>query len=54
MTIYTVQIEEDPDTGELILPFPPELIAELGWVEGDTLVWTINEDNTVTIKKSDE
>jgi len=54
MTTYTVTIEKDPDTGELILPIPPELLEELGWKEGDTLVWTINKDDTVTLHKRDE
>ena len=39
MSKYIVKVEEDPETGELILPIPIELLEEMGWVEGDELVW---------------
>jgi len=39
MTKYTVIVEQDPDTGELILPIPDKLLAEMGWNEGDELIW---------------
>lgn len=37
---WTVHIEEDAETGDLILPLPPDLLSEVGWLEGDTLTWT--------------
>jgi hypothetical protein len=45
---YTVKIELDPKTGEMILPFPKELIDAVGWNVGDQLIWeetTILEDD---------
>ena len=36
---YTVQIELDSKTGEMILPFPQELIDQMGWNVGDQLIW---------------
>ena len=39
MSKYIVSLEEDPKTGELILPIPDELLAEMGWGDGDELVW---------------
>ena len=39
MTKYTVIVEQDPDSGELILPIPDKLLAEMGWNEGDELIW---------------
>ena len=39
MSKYTVKVQEDPETGELILPIPDELLAEMGWNEGDELIW---------------
>lgn len=36
---YTVTLEEDPKTGEQILPIPDELLAEMGWKENDELVF---------------
>ena len=43
-TRWIVQLEEDPETGDLVMPFPPELLSELGWGIGDTLTWEPNED----------
>ena len=37
---WTLTIEEDPETGDGILTFPEDLLAETGWQEGDELVWT--------------
>ena len=53
MTNWTVTVEEDPDTGDLILPFPPELLKELGWNEGDTLLWDVNSDGSFCLSKKD-
>ena len=39
MTKYIVRLEEDPKTGELILPIPDELLVQVGWSEGDELIW---------------
>jgi hypothetical protein len=41
---WTAVLEEDSTTGELILPFPPDLLEQLGWKEDDTLEWLINEE----------
>lgn len=46
--IYKVKIELDQKTGEMILPFPKELIDAVGWNVGDQLIWeetTILEDD---------
>lgn len=56
MKRYTITLEEDSVTGDTILPFPPEVLEELGWKEGDTLLWNVIEENgswsaTLTKKK---
>jgi len=38
---YTVELFED-DNGDLILPFPEELIEEVGWEEGDVVDFKID------------
>ena len=43
---------ESDDEGELVLVFPDHLIKELGWIPGDTLIWNINTDNTITLTKA--
>ena len=48
---WTVAIEEDPETKDLILPFPEDMLKLVGWQEGDTLDWNENEDGTWTLTK---
>ena len=48
---WTVTAEEDPDTGEIILPLPDELLTLQGWNEGDDMNFTANGDGSFTIKK---
>ena len=36
---YTLDVQENAE-GELFIEFPPELMEETGWKEGDDLVWT--------------
>ena len=43
-TRWIVELEEDPETGDLVMPFPPALIEALGWKIGDTLTWEPGED----------
>ena len=49
---YTVQLLEDED-GEMILPFPDELLKELDWKPGDQLLVTENGDGTYSITKDE-
>jgi hypothetical protein len=51
MTQWTATVEEDPVTGDLIVPLPEELLKMQSWVEGDTLSWVDNKDGTWTIEK---
>lgn len=37
--VQTITVEEDPETGDLILPLNPDLLAQMGWDIGDDLVW---------------
>lgn len=49
--VYTVTLEDAKDgSDDVILPFPNELIEELGWVEGDLLDFDIIGDRVI-IKK---
>jgi hypothetical protein len=47
--IYTVEIELDSNTGEMILPLPTKLVDAVGWNVGDLLIWeqtTFLEDDS--------
>lgn len=52
-TIWTVTVEEDPETGEIILPLPQELLESKGWKDGDEFEWIDNRDGTWTLEKVD-
>jgi antitoxin component of MazEF toxin-antitoxin module len=49
----TVILEEDPETGELIMPIPDDMWKALGWEIGDTLVWEVRPDNTIHLTKKE-
>lgn len=50
-TSWSVTVEEDPETGELILPLPKDMLQLQGWVEGDTLEWIDNNNGSWSLKK---
>lgn len=52
MKSISVNVIEDPETGELILPFPSEFMDQLGWKEGDTICWKNHADGTFLLTKS--
>jgi len=51
---YIITLENDPETGDLIMPLPDELLKEAGWQTGDTLDWKDNGDGTYTMTKKEE
>jgi hypothetical protein len=53
MSRYVITVDVDPETGELVLPFSDEMLAEIGWVVGDTLSWEIQDDGSWTLRKKD-
>ena len=47
---YTVQVQETPD-GEQFIEFPPKLLDQVGWVEGDEIKWTKTKEGYILKKK---
>lgn len=45
-------VQEDPQTGDLFLELPEELLEEMGWKEGDTLSWTSGDNGSWLLRKS--
>lgn len=39
---WTETLEEDGEDGDLIVPVPTDLIEQMGWAGGDTLIWTLD------------
>ena len=48
---FEVITQEDPETGELILPIPPELMNQMGWKEGDELNFDLDDQDRWVISK---
>jgi hypothetical protein len=48
---WTIELEEDPETGDLILPLNDEILEGTGWQTGDSLEWIDNKDGSWTMKK---
>jgi hypothetical protein len=51
---WIVTLEEDPESGDLIMPLPHAVLAQEGWCIGDLMTWTVNENGTATLRKSDD
>lgn len=51
---WTVTLEEDPESGDLILPFTNEMLKEVGWKEGDVLEWIDNKNGSWSLVKKEE
>jgi len=51
-TTWTVELEEDPNTGDIVMPLPAEALEANGWQIGDELTWGIDErTRQVTLTK---
>jgi hypothetical protein len=48
---YEVITQEDPETGDMLIPIPPHLLKELGWKEGDDIDFTIDDKGRIVLKK---
>jgi hypothetical protein len=54
MKKYIADIKENEE-GEVYIEFPEEVMSEVGWQEGDDIVWTDNGDGSWSLtKKEDE
>lgn len=48
---YWIETVQEDENGELILPFPQELLDEVGWKPGDNLEWVDRGDGTWEIRQ---
>ncbi len=51
---YEVITQEDPETGDLIIPLPPPLLKELDWKEGDEIKFDTDETGRIIISKANK
>jgi len=54
MKSWTITLEQDPETGDLVLPFTNEILEEVGWKEGDVLEWIDNKNGSWSLVKKEE
>jgi hypothetical protein len=50
-TRYEVITQEDPETGDLMVPIPQILLDQLGWKEGDSIDFSVDEKGHNILKK---
>jgi hypothetical protein len=51
-TTWVVELEQDPDTGDIVMPLPAAALEANGWQVGDELTWGIDErTRQVTLTK---
>lgn len=50
---WIVEIQEDAETGDSILQFPPDMLEAVGWKEGDVLEWHDNKNGSYTMTKKE-
>lgn len=53
MNHWTVTIEEDPETGDLMLPIPDDVLEALSLKEGDSLNWSVQDDGSIILSKQE-
>jgi hypothetical protein len=51
---WIINLEEDPETGDLILPLNDDILEDAGWKTGDTIEWIDNKDGSWTMRKKEE
>ena len=50
---WTLEVKQHED-GDCFIEFPDEVLAEVGWVEGDVLKWIDNGNGSWSLKKLDK
>lgn len=48
---YEVITQEDPETGDMIIPLPPQVLKKLGWKEGDEIDFQIDDKGHIIVTK---
>lgn len=51
---WTVTVQENGKTKELFIEFPPDALDQVGWDEGDTLLWEELPDGNWSISKKED
>lgn len=49
---YEVVTQEDTATGDVLIPLPPELLAQLGWTEGTEVKFEFDDKGRFIVSKA--
>ena len=50
---WQIEVQENGKTKELFLQFPPDALNQVGWDEGDTLIWEELPEGGFSITKKE-
>jgi hypothetical protein len=48
---YEVITQIDPETGDTVIPLPPELLERMGWKDGDELDFNYDKEGRLVVTK---
>ena len=48
---YEVITQTDPETGDILVSLPPELMATMEWNTGDNLVWALDKTGRLIVQR---
>ena len=51
---WTIEVQENGKTKELVIEFPKDALDQVGWDEGDTLIWEELDHGAWSIRKKEE
>ena len=51
---WIIEVQENGKTKELFIEFPQDALDQVGWDEGDTIIWEELDHGAWSIKKKEE
>jgi hypothetical protein len=51
---WVLEVQENKKTKELYIEFPSDALNQVGWDEGDTLIWEELDNGNWSIKKKED
>jgi hypothetical protein len=54
MNSWKITLEEDPETGDLLMPIPTDCLNQMGWDIGDVLIWEDMQNGSWSLRKKDD
>ena len=49
--MVTLKIEQYADTEDYYIQIPEDILNTLQWKEGDELIWEVQSDNSISVRK---